>query len=62
MSRDIINVGFYFEKLYLKCNLFVKNYHICIPNKKNIFHKPDLMKIITKGPKEVYQLDITYIP
>ena len=62
LGRDIINAGFYFEQLYLKCNNYIKNCHICIPNKKNIFHKPALIQILTKGPKEVYQLDITDIP
>ena len=48
--------------IYKKCNIFIKNCNICRQQKKNIFKKPSIIQIIPKGPRDIFQIDITAIP
>ena len=59
MSGIITNDGFYIKGLFIKINEEINNCIIC--NKKNLIKKPSLIQIISKGPKNEYQVDLTAI-
>ena len=40
----------------------IKKCVICNQNRKNIFRKPSVLKIIPKLPKDIYQIDLTVLP
>ena len=58
---DTLNNGYYFNNVYRKSIEFIKQCLICTQIKKNIFKKPGIIQIISKAPKDIYQIDITII-
>ena len=62
LAKDIIDAGFYIKNIYSTCKNIIKDCIYCNQNRKNIFRKPCAIQIIPKGPRDVFQLDITDIP
>ena len=62
LGKDIIDAGYYIKNLYATCKKIIKECIYCNQNRKNIFRKPAIIQILPKGPRDVYQLDLTDIP
>ena len=62
LVHDILNDKFYINNIYSLGKGIIKNCVIYSQNRKNIFRKPNIIQIVPKGPKYVYQIDLTEIP
>ncbi len=62
LQKDILSSRYYINDIYRIYANFIKNFDICIQNNKNKLKKPDIIQIIPAHPKDVYQLDLEYVP